>query len=228
MKVKIITFATEKYAAAAEYLCATARGIPGVDDVVVWDFDSLRSVDSSFYDANREILSQERGAGYWLWKPKIILETLRATAEDTIVLYMDAGDGFIFPDAYELATGIETALSDSDIYLTTGGFANGVYTKRDCFYLMNCDQPEYYNRIQMEAGIILVRNTDSSFAFISQWLQWCKNSAVLTDEPNICGMPNLPKFIDHRHDQSILTNLAIQKNVKCGSILRKYIKCNIL
>ena len=35
----------------------------------------------------------------------------------------------------------------------------------------------------------------------------------LTDMPNIHGLPNLPDFVEHRHDQSVLTILAKQQGV---------------
>mgnify|MGYP003598506185 CR=1 FL=1 len=41
-------------------------------------YDSfLENLDKEFCLDNQEILSQSRGAGYWLWKPQIILQELK-------------------------------------------------------------------------------------------------------------------------------------------------------
>lgn len=49
----------------------------------------------------------------------------------------------------------------------------------------------------------------------------------MTDDDNVCGKPNLAGFREHRHDQSILTNLAIRDglNVDNGT-LRNFVECN--
>ena len=35
-------------------------------------------------------MAQPRGAGYWLWKPHIIADTLAAVPDGTLVIYTDA------------------------------------------------------------------------------------------------------------------------------------------
>jgi len=47
-----------------------------------------------------------------------------------------------------------------------------------------------------------------------QWLDWCQIEAVVSDNANIYGKPNFDEFKDHRHDQSIITNLVIKNNIK--------------
>ena len=47
-----------------------------------------------FKENNKEILSLKKGAGYWLWKPWVILNTLENIPENAIVIYADTG--FVF------------------------------------------------------------------------------------------------------------------------------------
>ncbi|MEO1909013.1 MAG: hypothetical protein ABGX10_01060, partial [Paracoccus sp. (in: a-proteobacteria)] len=78
----------EPFARNADDYCASALKV---------GFDSARHVTEAdlkktpFWDENRFILEQERGAGYWLWKPWIILQKLREVGPDDIVIYNDAG-----------------------------------------------------------------------------------------------------------------------------------------
>ena len=49
-------------------------------------------IDKDFKQRNKDILSQKRGNGYWLWKPYFILKTLREKLnEGDYLIYTDAG-----------------------------------------------------------------------------------------------------------------------------------------
>jgi hypothetical protein len=50
-------------------------------------------------------------------------------------------------------------------------------------------------------------------AFISEWLTYAQNSRVITDDDNVLGFVNYPDFLDHRHDQAILSLLAKKWNL---------------
>lgn len=43
---------------------------------------------------------------------------------------------------------------------------------------------------------------------MSEWLEWCSDPRCLIDRVNELSLSNHPDFLDHRHDQSILTLLA--------------------
>src|SRR5437870_8412472 len=47
-------------------------------------------LDRQFYEQHKHILQLKRGAGYWLWKPYIILKTLLETNYKYII-YCDSG-----------------------------------------------------------------------------------------------------------------------------------------
>jgi hypothetical protein len=89
-----------------------------------------------------------------------------------------------------------------------------MWTKRDCFVLMDCDSKEYWNSPQVQAGINIWKNTPRVRSFLEEWLEYCKDPRIITDQPNTCGEDNLTEYQDHRHDQSILTNLLIKKGIR--------------
>jgi hypothetical protein len=45
---------------------------------------------------------------------------------------------------------------------------------------------------------------------VQEWLAGCEDQRILTDISNACGLPNFPDFVEHRHDQSVLTLCAIK------------------
>ena len=49
--------------------------------------------------------------------------------------------------------------------------------------------------------------------FFAEWLRHAQDERNLTDAPNQCGLPNYPGFVEHRHDQSILSLLGRREGV---------------
>ena len=47
-----------------------------------------RDLSLDFKIRNAETLTYSRGAGFWIWKPRIILDHLKKIAPDEIVLYL--------------------------------------------------------------------------------------------------------------------------------------------
>ena len=50
-------------------------------------------------------------------------------------------------------------------------------------------------------------------SFIQELLRWCKNYSVVSDSANDTG-DNLPGYVAHRHDQSVLSILAIRHGLR--------------
>ena len=119
---------------------------------------------------NKKILDQDKGAGWWLWKPYYILEVLKKSKTNDFIIYSDCGDMF----SQCLKPYIETTLNDNDIsLLLLGNAKNGHMTKRDCFIKMNCDETDYHESNQLEAGFQIWRVCDESIKIVEEWLNYC-------------------------------------------------------
>jgi len=183
---------------------------------------------TKFYSENKKILDYQRLSGYALWKPYIILQSLESSdlAYGDAVVYMDCGD---IPLAPQLNSCIEEYLLKEDQYfINTVTLQNKQYTKRDCFVLMGCDEEKYWNDIQLEDGFLVFKKTDFNIEFVKEWLEYCKDERVITDCENVCGLPNFPEFIDHRHDQSIISLLYTKHNLTSCNYVRPYIQFNTM
>jgi hypothetical protein len=75
------------------------------------------------------------------------------------------------------------------------------------------DDPAYHEAQMLDASFLILLKTRRACAFAGTWLESCLDRRVLTDDPNTCGLPNLPGFVDHRHDQSVLSILAKRENL---------------
>ena len=206
----------------------SAITIANADEQIAWTRADI--INSDFFKHNEKLLNQERGAGYWIWKPYIILQTLDKIADDDWLIYSDIGKPFRRNDKSRCGNSkIGNVMNVSfdaiiDYSRKNNGFTPGTWvphygkskqwTKRDCFVGMDCDYPEYHNSGHVAASYSCWSNTEASRNFLAQWLQWCQVEAIISDEVNIYGKPNFDEFVDHRHDQSILTNLVIKNNVK--------------
>jgi hypothetical protein len=161
---------------------------------------TFRDLDEDFVRRNKELLSQPRGAGYWVWKPYVILKALNMIPEGDIVLYLD-GEAFVQKPIDDL---VSKYLEFADIALTKTSFLNKMYVKRDLLRAFNMDNEYIRNLDQFESGYILLRNTDFAKQFVASWLSWSENANLIDDSPS---SGEYKEFIDHRHDQAILTLL---------------------
>ena len=215
MKKIHISFGDEQYRRSLDLLGKTTLA-NGSDEFV--DYTQTWLYSTEFYLAsktNKYILNQSRGAGFWMWKPFIILEAFKTLENGDVVLYSDAGLNVIgkLDPLYKIAQ------SDSN-----GGKilfklpAVGVdahlaktWTKRDCFILMGCNEKKYWEADMSNGAISLWRKTDENTVFLNEWLKRLRNPQIVTDSENIHGVNDI-SFIDHRHDQSVLTILATKYN----------------
>lgn len=171
--------------------------------------DRIHAFDATTADlgaAPREILAEEEGAGYWLWKPRIILNVLEQAAADDLVLYADAGLDLRGPP-----DGLVRAAAGRDGVLFWNDYPNWMHVKRDAFVLTGTDEPRYHQARQLDAALLLFRNTERVRAFVRLWAEHCTDPRQLTDRPNETGRPNLEGFVGHRHDQSLLTLLYLRE-----------------
>lgn len=178
----------------------------------------------SFYEENKEILDCKIGDGYWLWKPKIILDTFEKMEYGDVLVYVDAGDfvSITQDEIYEFAI-------NHDYYFTNWGgvrWPQKICTKRDCFILMDCDTEIYHETSQMEAGFLILKKTDQIIALVNDYFYYCRNKTIIDNEPNIHG-DNFPNWQFHRNDQSILTNLIVKHGLNFNNKFDDKINCNV-
>ncbi|MCF7456232.1 hypothetical protein [Vibrio sp. A1-1] len=203
MKVAL-NFADENFSRIRRLNSKTAKWFGNFDKV--FEF-TPKDIDDEFFEANKSILCQKRGGGYWLWKPYFINETLKRQSYGDYIFYCDSG-AFYINSIDHLIERLES--SKQDIMLFEAPLIEGQWTNE---YLLNSlgfdnDAVKFSN--QIIGGYILIKKTESSVSFIRDYLELCTNENYLTD---IKTKKNEMAF-SHRHDQSILSVLAKSKNIK--------------
>lgn len=185
------------HAANQRALSASARRVGGFDRI---EADGPLASDHPLRLAHPDIFDGGDGAGHWIWKPQIILEALEAAAPDDIVIYVDSGARL----RRSLSPLIALARAH-DAVLILNDHGNAPYVKRDAYVLTGTDVADCHGATQLDAALMLWRNTARSRRLVSEWLSACQDARALTDQPSVCGLPELPAFRAHRHDQALLT-----------------------
>jgi hypothetical protein len=183
----------------------------GID--VIWLLNR-NHLDHNFVQKNKKILEQKRGVGFWLWKPYVILKTLEKAEEGDLVIYLDSGSLFKTKTKTPfLLWNILNAfhINNSKFLLAVKNtHANAPHTKRDVYEAFKMDGEKYWHDTQLDASFVVFKKNKQAIAFVQEWLKYCENEALLTDSPS--QKENLPEFLEHRHDQSILTLLSYKYN----------------
>jgi hypothetical protein len=212
MKRFLISFATPEYYRSQDVLFETAA--PFFDGGAKYRDSNLSP---EIYKLAREHFKYARGFGFWVWKPFILRDALRQVGDGDLVFYVDSGNEIIaspqplFDIAEESPSGI-VLFDNRDSEPHGDVWKNGMWTRGDCFRLMDCCGKAYAQGCQVDAAYICLRKSEQSIAFVDEYLFYCLDLQIVSDAANKF-QPNLPEFRDHRHDQSVLSLLAIRHGV---------------
>jgi hypothetical protein len=164
-----------------------------------------------------------RGYGYWLWKPRFIQKQMQEIADNEFILYADAGCRLgVFNNISHV---IGKMVSNNKLfcvhpYIQRNPDVNRehAWTKADLVNYLKVENT-LMDTPQLQAGRILIRVTPESRAIIDRWvnIMSIKNAHLFNDEKS--KEPNHPLFVEHRHDQSILSLLIKQENANLQQAL---------
>ena len=158
-------------------------------------------LDLDFLKEHASILNEKMGAGYWLWKPWIILKTLKHAPPNAVVIYTDSG----YCICGELDQVFELA-KRHDVIMAKAGPNDGPVTdvvKAEILTKNGIDPAKAKHLKQLVSNFIVVKNTPAGVEFIQKWFDLCTNKEFLTGENNGPG--------HHLHDLALL-NITYYNN----------------
>lgn len=215
MQKILITYGTPDFKKTLQRLQKEAKRLKLFDKIILYGPNDLPD-----YIKSNPLMAFKKGGGYWLWKPYIIWKTLQ-DYKDAIVIYVDGGcslnasnDWNTYFDHIEKYNTI--------VFSYRPDFDYGWYQ----FY--NCNSPEiqywtkektlsyfdslfeteswrHFNKIM--GGFIICKGKENQF--INEWLSVSLMCPELVCDPFGCELNNQKStFVQHRHDQCIITPLA--------------------
>jgi hypothetical protein len=205
-----LTFGSGQYARYARELANSSRTLGGFESARV---AGLEDLDPDFVRRNQKTLNTPRGGGLWIYKSYIILKELLNLPTGGILCYCDSL--YLFTDNFtKFALG---QLHAGDVAIAQnkpceGSYMEGPWTKMDVFHALNMEWAIHACTPQSWGGFLLLRKSFDSISFIAKWLTYCEDHRLISD--SLSTLCNMPEFIEHRHDQSILSLLAKKHNIK--------------
>ena len=204
-KIIAISYSNNIYQRQLKLNKKSALEVGKVDEHFSYGPDDL---DKEFKEKNKDILSSKRGNGYWLWKPYIINKTMVERLKDgDYLIYTDACTLFM-DSVYLLIKFLK--LHKMSFWVDRLNRKESLYTKKDAFILLGADMPFYSQTNQYQATIQVYEKSAYTIKFIQDWLYYCQDKRIITDDKNTLNQSNYKGFRDNRHDQSVLS-LLIKK-----------------
>jgi len=196
--IVFVTYATSAHYEEQRNLSIQLAKNMGVTNFLNYTQNDLKQ---SFKEEYAHILQHSRGSGYWVWKPYIILETMLNTNAE-IVIYCDSGSG--------TTETLQNIINKVRAYKLVGFelvHLQSAWTKRDAFILTDTDNSRQHNALQRCATMLAIVNTPETRQFVQQWLDYCKDERIVTDQSNVLGS-DYTGFKENRHDQTIFSLLT--------------------
>lgn len=202
--VYLASFASDHWVNALVRLRAESRACGFIDVFHQYLYDDLRA-DATFWAAHGAFIeANKRGRGYWIWKPHIILHSLSHMNDGDILVYADAGCSIKASGAERFRKYLEViSTTPQGILAFSSEHSMYKWTKMDTVKALGAESILHMNGVI--ATSLIIRKCDASLRIIKQWMSYCERYELLDDSPSVTA--NHPDFIEHRHDQSILSLL---------------------
>ncbi len=182
-------------------------------------FDHILDIDtvdppryfSDFINENINFFNQNpRGFGYWLWKPFLVNYALNnILAYNDILVYLDSGCEISKFGHKVFNKYLEITKNSEALFFSTGK-SEKEWTKKDLFERLQIDSSSYKAK-QIQATFFFLKKTTRVLNLIENWLNISLEDNYHFINDSESNSINHIEFIEHRHDQSILSMLASQK-----------------
>lgn len=198
-----VNYADKKFRRAQKLNSRTA-GQWGADRVIEYGPDDI---DEVFRRRNKEILDTPRGGGYYLWKPYFYRKAYDELGEGDYLVYIDSGAVYINKIQY-LIDCMEQEETPLMIFSLERERIEKGNTKRDAFVLTGCDEARYTDTPQSIGGYFVCKKAPEVKAYLDEVLHYAQDIRIISDKPNVMGLPDYAEFADHRHDQSVISLMS--------------------
>ena len=227
-EVYVVSFAHNCCTLAMENLEKTAYE-HGVKKFFNMNIDSLEAPEST-----KEIIKNNRGAGFWCFKPFAMEQISKIIPEDSILIYADSSTFFIH-DFNNIIDFINTnnilCFKHDHIGMkeTEGpDLTQAAWTKMNAVKHLGYDIKSWCNndgeKIQFMAAFVGVKNNKIGKELISDWKDLMSPKKLSLYDDSISDIKNCGNFKESRHDQQILSLLLYKKynNIDFPTYDRKY------
>ncbi len=214
MQVIFVSYGNKRYRYSKKRIKQEALSCTWFDKIEIF---SPKMLSLDFRHQFSSILSEKRGGGYWIWKLDVLEQAFSAGNDGDIIVYCDAGCHINesgkkrFKEYIDILQGSEHGMLSFQM-----GHIEQTYTTEECFQALEIQANSWIRTTgQICATILVAKRCDHTALILSEFHKLlAANPLIITDYYNHAQDSF---FIDHRHDQSILSVLR----KKYGSALIK-------
>lgn len=204
-RIIFVTYGNQPYYNSLVRLHKEAERTRLFDEILIYtDKDLPTEITSNL------LFSYKRGGGYWLWKPWVVLQALSRAKEDDIIVYSDCGNT-VYPDIKGWHKFFKYLNNNNAVFFYNGGRMYKWARKTIFDYFPQIKKNNY----QIISNFFLIKK--SAEKVIYMWYDIMKNHPELVMDVDRINMEHENKgFIEHRHDQAVLSAIAYSMKKTCG------------
>lgn len=208
-----------KFYGAGKRIFLSLKNLAPFITPILIDEKELHAVADRYGIDKNQFSAKHRGFGFWQWKPLLIYHFLQQRKFDKII-YIDAGCD-VEPSSFKTFVtwfcGCKYGL-----LLTRTGHSIESYTKPSVIKALGNKEYEYSLIEMMQAGVIFLKTKAAISEIFEEAFMLIRNRKHdLYDDSEIEKYKLLKNdFIDHRHDQSVLSLIILNnRNLKDVGVL---------
>lgn len=205
-KYYFITYGDKKYALQASRIIFQAKKFRIFDGSVKY---SKRNLDSNFLLRFKDLLTFEKGGGYWIWKSQIILQQLSTISNGDIILYVDSGSTLNIKGKERLLEYFELFLESNEslFMFQIPTLIEKDWTTEEIFKVFGVESDQKIKESpQLMGGVMMIKKTNESVKFFKDFQSIVeRDNNLITDH---YSKYQREYFRDSRHDQSITSVMA--------------------
>lgn len=202
--IYFFSYGDEKYHNSKQRIKQEAINLGVFDDIQVY---GKENIDDEFVTKTSPWLNMPRGGGFWLWKSYFLKQTFHKMNEGDYCVYADAGCHLNINGSDRLKEYLSMIETTGILSFRMDGLDEEKYTNEKVFEYFNISKEDPIRKTgQIVGGILFLKKTENSTKIVDEYYNIAiTNPSYFSDDYNNYNRTNV--FVDHRHDQSILSIL---------------------
>lgn len=194
-----ITYGNAKYHQSKQRIIKEADSLDIFDQTIAYGPEDL-----SEKIVKDPLFQYGKGGGYWIWKSHIINKTLQTMNDGDILVYADAGCSLLKSNQWNKYF---SDLKKHSMLAFKINCLNYQYIKAKVVNeFKKTNGNNWQQSYQIAATTLFLKKDKFTHAFINEWCNYCTEDFILDVSPQEIILED-KRFIEHRHDQAILTAL---------------------
>jgi hypothetical protein len=207
-KTIVITAGLGPFYGASKRIKSLLKDIQTTISFELIDVIKLREIASQYGIPDDVFSPVIRGYGFWQWKPLLIHHYLREGYKN--IIYLDAGND-IEPISFKKYVEWFEVQNDFKLILSRTGHNSSTYTKPSVIKRIHKDPEIDLDKVEMlQASLIFLKADSNIKSIFESAVKYIQNKNYDLFDDGINNYSEIPSnFIDHRHDQAVLSLLIL-------------------